>query len=252
MKLVSIISTWADTLCLLPYCIDNHLQFCDAVIVVGSVNSNHGMASSSYAEFINSYKLNSQVHFESCEPIKGLKPLANETRKRNHGLMVAKSLGFTHFLIADSDELYESDKMNALKESFTGDGYVHRIRAYITPTLYCEDHTLVCGIHKLKTDVYCGNYPYYPFAYDDKRVAHIDPSRRLPFREGIQMSDILCHHYTLVRGNLDMKINHSTAESLRKNRELIHEEVRGAKAGNLSKLYHQPLKESENMFNLSL
>lgn len=250
MKLVSIISTWADTACILPHCIKNHLQFADAVIVVGSVRSNHGQKSNSYLDFIAKYPNDSRVIFELFEPEPKLKPLANETRKRNHGLLVAKSKGFDLFLIADADEFYEPEKIKTLKDNFSGDGYVHPVRAYITPTLYCEDHTLVCGMHRLNKDVYCGNYPYYPFAYDSKGNAHIDPSRRLPFKSGIQMSDILCHHYTLVRGNIDMKINNSTAESLKKDRKVIHDELRDARAGRMSKLYHKPLKESENIFNL--
>jgi hypothetical protein len=253
MTLVSIISTWADTTCILPHCINNHLQFSDAVIVVGSIRSNHGQASGAYADFISKYPNDSRVIFELFEPEPKLKPLANETRKRNHGLLVAKSKGFDLFLIADADEMYEPDKMNGLKENFPYvNGYVHPVRAYITPTLYCDDHTLVCGIHRLHKDVYCGNYPYYPFAYDSKGNAHIDPSRRLPFKSGIQMSDILCHHYTLIRGNIDMKINNSTAESLKKNRNTIHDELKHAKAGRMSKLYHKPMKESPNYFDICI
>lgn len=252
MKLVSIIMTWADTIPLLHHVIHNHLQFADSVIVVGSIKSNHGTSSAAYSDFVNRFPHNTRVHFEWCEPNLGMKPLANETRKRNHGLMVAKSLGFTHFIIADSDEFYEAKEMSAIRDSFTGNGYVHPVRAYITPTLYCDDHTLVCGIHVLKPEVYCGNYPYYPFAYDNKNEAHIDPSRRLPFRDGIQMSNALCHHYTLVRANVDMKINHSTATSLRKFRDVVYDDVRNAKPGYKSKLYHTEMKESENLFNLAV
>lgn len=249
MRLVSIISTWADALCILPKCIENHLQFSDAVIVVGSDKSNHGVSSPAYGDYVTKNLWSDRVIFQWCEPTRGLKPLANETRKRNHGIAAAKSMGFTHFLISDSDELYEPDKMNELKKQDVA-GFVHPVRAYITPTLYVEDSTLVAGIHKLDKDTFCGNYPYYPFAYDKKGFAHIDPSRRLSFRSGIQMSDILCHHYTLVRANIDLKIDNSTANSLRKNREVIYSELKEAKAGNISKLYHKEIKESDNIFNL--
>jgi hypothetical protein len=254
MKLVSIISTWADTLELLPFCIDNHLQFCDAVIVVGSLKSNHNVSSVEYARFIERRffnDFNQRVIFEYCEPIKGLKPLTNETRKRNFGLSIAKAKGFTHFLIADADEFYDANEMSLLKEKFEGNGYIHPVRAYLTPTLYCEDHTLVCGIHRLAKDVYCGNFPYYPFTYVNS-VAHIDPSRRLSFKDGIQKTDVVCHHYTLVRKNIDLKINNSTANSLKKNRQVIYDEIKEAKPGQLSKLYHKPIKESENIFDLCI
>lgn len=251
MKIVSIISAWADTICLLHSCINNHLQFCDSVIVVGSVKSNHGVVDWSYPEFIKSYPIDKRVRFEMWEPMKGYKPLANETRKRNYGLALAKDSKFTHFLIADADELYEPEAMNSLKEKLPGvNGFVHKVRAYITPTLYCDDHTLVCGIHRLTSDTHCGNYPFYPFAYDSKSIAHIDPSRRLSFRSGILMSDVICHHYTLVRKNIDMKINNSTATSLKKNRNVIYDEIKQAKVGSISKLYHQPMKESPNYFDI--
>lgn len=253
MKLASIISTWADTICLLGHCIENHLQFSDVVIVVGSVKSNYEVSSRAYAEFINAYRpVNSRVRFESLEPTKGLKPLTNETRKRNHGLKIAKDFGATHFLVADADEFYEPDQMNKLKESFKGNGYVHRVRAYITPTLYCMDHTLVAGIHRMDKNVFCGNYPYYPFTYSKNAIAHIDPSRRLSYRDGIQMSDILCHHYTLVRKDIDLKINNSTATSLKSKRQAIYEELRDAKPGYISRFYHKPLIETDNIFDIAL
>lgn len=251
MRLVSIISTWADALCILPKCIENHLQFSDAVIVVGSSKSNHGVSSPAYGDYVTKNLWSDRVVFQWCEPTKGLKPLANETRKRNHGLATAKSMGFSHFLIADGDEFYEPNKMKNLKDDFVCvNGYVHPVRAYITPTLYIDDSTLVCGIHRLTKDTFCGNYPYYPFTYDKKGFAYIDPSRRISFRSGIQMSDILCHHYTLVRANINLKIDNSTANSLRKNRDLIYTELKEAKAGNISKLYHKEIKESDNIFNL--
>lgn len=206
--------------------------------------------------FADQYSMSNEpgrVNFFNYEPTKGLKPLTNETRKRNYGLEIAKKIGFSHFIIADADEFYIPEQMNNLKDSFSCiHGLVHRVRAYLTPTLYCDDHTLVCGIHRLHKDVFCGNYPYYPFAYDSKGAAHIDPSRRLPFWEFVHMSDVICHHYTLVRKYIDLKIDNSTANSLRHNRELIHEELREAKAGNISKLYHKEIKESDNLFNLPL
>jgi hypothetical protein len=220
--------------------------------VVGSVKSNYGVSSSAYHDFINQFPPDPRVTFEFCEPVIGAKMLTNETRKRNYGLDVARYKRYSHFLIADADEMYESDQMLKLKESVFANGFVHKVRAYITPTLYCDDHTLVCGIHRLEKDVFCGNYPYYPFAYDGKGVAHIDPSRRLGFRDGIILSDVFCFHYTLVRKDIDMKINNSTANSLRHNREIIYNEIRYAKPGNLSRLYHTEIKESENYFNIPI
>lgn len=249
LRLVSIISTWADTIDLLPYCIHNHLQFCDNVIIIWSQHSNHGKKDDAVLKYIIANGHSDRVEFVQLEPSKGLKPLVNETRKRNRGIEVARSKGFTHFLIADADELYEPEQMNKLKDTVKN-GFVHPVRAYITPTLYVDDSTLVAGIHRLHKDVFCGNYPYYPYAYDKKNVAHIDPSRRLSFRDGIELTDLICHHYTLVRKNIDLKIDNSSANSLRHNREVIYNEIKEAKAGMISKLYHKEIKESENIFGL--
>lgn len=255
MRLVSIISTWADTLCLLPFCIQNHLQFCDAVIVVGSVKSNYGAISSDYAKFIAHAPIDARVIFESIEPIRGLTPLANETAKRNYGIKKAIKNGyeFTHFLISDADEFYDPKQMNDDKAMFDKglNGLVHRLRVYVgKPTLWCHDHTLVPGIHKLTNDVRVGSFRKYPFAYDEKGNALIDPSRR-PSCVGIRLSETVCHHYSYVRKNIDLKINNSSAK-LHRYRQVIYDDLRDAKPGYVSKLYNQNLKECENYFNIQI
>ncbi|HEY3429385.1 MAG TPA: glycosyltransferase family A protein, partial [Cyclobacteriaceae bacterium] len=106
-----------------------------------------------------------RVEFHQLEPMRTLKPLANETRKRNHGIDIARGKGFTHFLIADADELYEPEFMNMEKARFKNpslNGLVHPLKVYIkSPTLFTFDHTLVCGIHKLNKDTTCGNFKDY-------------------------------------------------------------------------------------------
>lgn len=253
MKLVSIINAWSDTVELLPMCIDNHLQFCDHVIVVTSSLSNHGNADSLMAEFIRDNVFGSNVSFEYFQPFLKYTPRVNETAKRNLGIMKAKEKGFTHFLIADADEFYDASEMNGEKKRFhkkTLNGLVHPIKVYIkTPTLYTEDHTLACGIHKLTDGVTCGNFKYYPFTYDNRGHAHIDPTRRMSFTNGIEMSHVYMHHYSYVRRNIDMKIENSSAK-LTNSRNVIHEELKNAAPGYVSKLYHRPLKSCPNYFNI--
>jgi hypothetical protein len=188
MRLTSIINVWADCVELLPFCIENHLQFCDGVIVVWSANSNHWQKDERMFDFVIKYD-NPNVLFWQTEPISGT-PLMNETRKRNEGINVSRNSGFTHFILTDADEFYEPELMNEEKKRFDNpslNGLVHPLKVYIAkPTLWCEDHTLVCGIHKLSRDTYCGNFKEYPFAYDSTGKAHIDPSRRLNFLNGIE------------------------------------------------------------------
>lgn len=252
MKLVSIINAWHDALELLPSCIDNHLSFCDDVIVIWSSKSNHGKSDGgAMLEFISTYK--KYVKFHQVEPDPRYKPLVNETRKRNYGIELAKKLGYSHFLLADQDEFYYAPAMNSEKERFDNpnlNGLVHKLKVYIkSPTLWCEDHTLCCGIHKLTKDVYAGNFKDYPFAYDAAGQAHIDPSRRLSFTSGIEMSQVYMNHFSYCRKNINLKIENSSA-NLRRSKEVIYEELRMAKPGHVSLLYHKPLKETENIFNL--
>lgn len=254
MKLASIISTWADTICLLPYCIANHLQFADAVIVVWSQYSNHRNKDDSVLEYIAANGHDPRVYFNQLEPIRGQTPLANETRKRNYGIDVVRNIGFSHFLCADTDEFYDPQKMNLDREMFTGElnGLVHRLRVYIgKPTLWCDDHTLVPGIHKVTKDMYVGSFREYPFAYDSKGNAHIDPSRRPFYTNGIKVSTTICHHMSYVRKDINLKINNSSA-NLKRSKSVILEELRDAKPGYVSRLYHQELKECENYFGIEI
>lgn len=255
MRLVSIISTWADTVCLLPFCIENHLQFCDGVIVVWSESSNHGQRSDAILEYILSNGHSERVSFVQLEPMKGLKPLANETRKRNYGIDIAYKKGFTHFMVCDADEFYQESDMYADKifiEANNLNGLVSKLHVYIgKSTLWAYDHTLVPTIHKLTKTSHVGAFREYPFAYDKEGRAHIDPSRRPFYLDGIVMSPTICHHYSYVRKNMELKINNSSA-NLKNSRQVIYDELRDAKPGYISKLYHQPLQECPNYFGIQI
>lgn len=255
MKLCSIINSWADSLCILPFCIANHLQFCDGIIVVWSQYSNHAVKNDAVLEYILVKGHDSRVNFVQCEPWRGVTPLNSETRKRNHGIAVARDKGFTHFLISDADEMYIPSEMNEEKKRFDNpelNGLVHPLKVYIKlPTLWCEDHTLVPGIHKIRKDSACGNFKDYPFAYDSTGNAHIDPSRRGSCTSGIEMSKVYMEHFSYVRKNIDLKIDNSSA-NLKRSRQVIYDELRDAKPGYISRLYHQPLQETENIFNIEI
>lgn len=254
MRLTSIISVWACTVELLPYVIKNHLDFCDNVIVVWSQHSNKWEKNDAVLEYILGNGFDKRVQFVQLEPMRTFNSLTNETRKRNHGIDIAKREGFTHFLISDADEFYLPDEMNEEKKRFDNpalNGLVHALKVFIgKPTLWCEDHTKVPGIHKLQPKTYVGNFREYPFTFDEKGT-HIDPSRRPNYLSGIELSEVYMLHYSYVRKDIDLKIDNSTAR-LERSRQLIYQELRDAKPGYLSKLYHQPLKECSNYFDICL
>lgn len=255
MRLVSIINAWIDAIELLPFCLDNHLKFCDHVIVVWSMKSNHGNYDDSFLKFIVDYKNDGRVTFHQLEPAKGLSPLANEARKRNHGIDIAKQSGFTHFLIADQDEFYHPDRMQTDKEQVELEdlnGLVSPLRVYIgKPTLWCHDHTLVPTVQRMTPNIKVGQWANYPFAYDSEGKAYIDPSRRPYYSDGIKMGFSYCHHYSYVRRDINLKINNSSA-NLKRSKSVILEELRDAKPGYVSRLYHQELKECPNYFNIKI
>lgn len=254
MKLVSIISAWSDSIELLPFCIDNHLKFCDGVIVCWSSSSNHFVRSDAMLQFVATHNYQN-VLFHQIEPVHKLKPLANETRKRNAGIDTARANGYSHFFLSDADEFYVPSEVQRVKSMFDDHslkGVVCKLRVYIkTPQLWCNDKTLVSFIHKLGKDTYTGNFPQYPFAYDESGTARIDPSRRINETHGIQMCEAITHHFSYLRSNISMKIENSTA-NLKRIESVIRKDQAGAAPGYVSQMYGEALQESENLFGITI
>lgn len=250
MKVAAIISAWSDCKELLPYCIENIAPVVDGVIVVYSEYSNHFNHDDSLTELV--FK-RLPCQWVKLEPEKGRSPHDNETRKRNFGLEAARNQGFTHFIIMDSDEFYIRDEFLAEKENierFDLNGLVCPLKVYIkSPTLWCNDHTLVPFIQKLNRHTMIGNFKNYPFNLDSEGHSHIDPTRRINCFDKISMSSIYMHHLSYVRENIGMKIANSSA-NLRRSESVIMEELQNAKPGYMSKLYHNEIKECPNYFNL--
>lgn len=248
MRLSVIINTWADTAELLPYCINNYLPVCDDVLVIYSNRSNRGNVIPFMVPFGHE-----RVKYFQYEPDISLTPQHNETRKRNFGIQKAKEQGSSHFLMSDADEFYIQDEFLQEKERMGQSnlyGLVCPLKVYIkSPTLWCEDHTLVPFIHKLLPNTCVGIFPFYPFAIDKDRNPHIDPTRRVNYASRIEMSKVYMHHFSYVRKDMELKINNSSA-NLRKSAQVIREEMRDAKPGYKSKLYHKELLMSANHFNL--
>ncbi len=250
-RLVAIYCVWADSIELLPYSVNEITKVVDDVIIVYSRRSNWGQSADYFQQIEGLGKL------YNFEPTPALKPSINEVNKRNFGLEKAKELGYTHFIMLDSDEIYDASELSKDRDSLYNsqhmNGFVHSIITYIkTPTLCCPDHTLVPGIHRILplTRFEIGNQ-FYPFAYDERGDAHIDPTRRPNFKDGIMMSGTVMHHYSHVRKDMELKIQNSTARnSLLKS--TIMEDYDNAKQGYYSKFYRQELHEVPNRFNISI
>lgn len=249
MKTAAIFCIWGDANDLINQAIENIVPCVDGVIVVYSNVSNFG----------NSLPVKLEKHAKTqvwnLEPGLNLAPHKNETSKRNYGINIAKKQGYTHFIVMDFDEFYHQDEFMREKERIYRDnliGLVCRLKVHFkSPTLCCDDHTLVPFIHKLMPDTVSGSFQNYPFAYDAAGHAHIDPTRRLNYTSGIEMSDILCHHYSWVRSDFEIKIANSAArENLRKS--TIYHDLAAAAPGVYNAFYRQNLQECSNYFNLPL
>jgi len=248
-RLVAIYNVWVDAIELLPYSINEITKVVDDVIIVYSRRSNWGQS----ADYLD--KIKGMGRLYNFEPSPAVKPSHNEIDKRNFGLEKAKELGFSHFIMLDCDEIYDSAELKRDRDSLYNsqymNGFVHPIVTYIkTPMLCCPDHTLVPGIHRLlhSTRFEFGNQ-FYPFAYDDKGDAHVDPTRRPNFKDGIMMSGTVMHHYSHVRKDMELKIHNSTARNSLL-RSTIMEDYNEAAPGYYSKFYRQTLEEVPNRFNI--
>jgi hypothetical protein len=253
MRLCAIYNVWADSLDLLPYSIENILPVVDGVIVVWSESSNKGIKSSKCLEFI-SQPHNHKIIFHQCEPSRILTSHQNETLKRQYGLDLARDKGFTHFIMMDSDEFYKHEDVEFAKRHLIEKnllGIVCRSQVYFkSPCLTVGlDHTLVPFIHTITPSLKLGNYPEYPFAYDEKGNAHIDPTRRLNVSTGVELLDIVMHHYSWIRSDYELKIENSSASNNLK-RSSIYDDLKEATDGHYNQFYRSHLTRCDNIFNL--
>lgn len=255
MRLVSIISTWGDTLSLLPKCIENHLKFSDGVIVCWSTTSNYGVRDERMLPFVVT-SLYDRVLFHQIEPVLNRKgdALFNETRKRNAGIEIAKREGYTHYIVADADEYYIPEHVCQAKTEFNDsnlNGLVSYIRVFVgKPTLWCVDpNTVVPFIHRLRPNTQVGNFRDYPYAYRATGLAQIDPSRRPNVINGVRYSDVEMYHMSYIREDIDKKIKNSTAK-LSRMEKAIKADIMYARPGWKSHIYNRELKECENYFGI--
>jgi hypothetical protein len=241
LKLCAIYVVWFDGIEILPFSIEAIRKHVDEVIVIYSNTSNYG-ATVDYMKELDALN----VTLVNWEPNINKRPVYNETAKRNFGLKIARSFGYTHFLMMDCDECYEE-----LDKAKKDGNYVCRLKTYIRwPEYQVDDHTLVPFIHRLTPDIEFGNFRYYPFAYGGKD-ANIDPTRRLNLVKDVEMSDVICHHFSWVRRDITMKAANSTAKTniLRSD---IFDDYINAEPGYYSKFYRCKITEVENKFGIKL
>ncbi len=212
LKLVAIFNVWNDYY-LLRHAVDNIRQLVDGILIIASTKSNYGEVSAIPKEWQNEELFVREPRYHI--------PLHSETDKRNYGLEIAKSKGYTHFITMDSDEFYRPDEFLKAKEKVSREnlnGIVCPVVVYFkSPALTLgRDVTLVPHIHKLTPTIRHEFNRGFPYAWHGSQI-RIDPSRSLNINTGVSyMDDVEMHHYSWIRKDYHLKIRNSTA---RKNLE---------------------------------
>lgn len=257
MKIAAIYNVWSDGIDLLQHSIDNISPVVDGIIIVWSATSNYGVYDPSIKDFINENNI-----WVQAEPDLRDKPSESERKKRNAGLQKARELGFTHFVMMDADEFYVRSEFLKEKDRFLNDklhGLVCRSQVYFkSPELTIGmDVTLVPFIHKIGDNLSFTWNKNYPYAWSStngvpftpvKRI-RIDPTRQMSITSGIEWSEIIMHHYSWVRKDIEKKIKNSSA---RYNIEIstVRQDFLTAKDGQYCQFYDRQLARCPNLFGL--
>lgn len=246
MKLAALYCVW-DDFDLLRESIKNMEPLVDGIIIIASENSNLGEKS----QIPNDIK---EIMFRpNFEPDLNIRNAENETNKRNYALLMAKQAGYTHFIMMDADEFYEPEPFLKEKQRFLNEnlnGLVCASQVYFkSPKLTIGlDTTRVTFIHKITSTLKFEFNRSFPFAFD-KLDIRIDPTRQLNINNGVEWSNIICHHFSWVRKDFEKKIRNSTARA-NIERSTIRQDLALAEIGYFCKFYNKTLFRATVDFNI--
>jgi GT2 family glycosyltransferase len=186
----------------------------DYIVVVVQFFSNFGKQSSDeligvLSDLKSRNLIDQIVHYNSDT---ASKPWVNELRKRQMGLDACRSVGCTHFMTMDADEIYEEKQfINAKKMIYTNDydSSACQMRTYYhSPEfqLYPPEEYYVPFIFKIQENV------NFRFAETNFPVL-ADPTRKLSATKCkvFNRNELEMHHLSYVRKNFRCKIENSTA-----------------------------------------
>jgi hypothetical protein len=242
VKLVAIYNVW-DGVELLRgsmECLKDHVDF---FIIVHQDVSNFGEKYDPLPE-INLEGVNYFLIKYTPERLGGAN---NERAKRNLGIEAAKTYGFTHFILMDTDEYYQDfGKAKELYIQSGASGSVCKLFTYFKePTLRfeTEDGYYVPFIHQLKPNTEAGRkeYPFY-----------VDPTRRI---NEVNVAELPAHmhHFSWVRKDIERKARNSSAKAnLERGTMLQDYHNPEVKEGFYVRDYDKKLIRVPNQFNILL
>lgn len=200
-KLAAIYNVW-DGDELLQGSIDQIRPHVDLVIVVWQSVSNLG---EEYLPYIVKPPVDK---YRKYTPDFNISPAANETRKRNSGLDLARELGATHFISMDCDEYYVPEEFAEAKKQVIEGGYdasacqLYTYYKYPTDQLNPPETYFVPFIHKIYPETRLGLFNYPVFS---------DPTRRVNTSKKFLKLGFLMHHFSFVRRDIGRKFRNSSS-----------------------------------------
>lgn len=135
----------------------------------------------------------------------------NEISKRNSGLKLSKSVGCTHHISLDVDELYQPDQFRKAKQMMLEGDYDSsfcQMKTYYRSTSYeisPPDDYYVSLFVKIGNDTRFSTVKSYPF--------FVDPTRRIPLGKYkvFERDEVQMHHLSYVRKDIRSKLINSSA-----------------------------------------
>lgn len=210
MTLGVIYNLW-DCEYLIEKSIQQIYEYVDFVIIGWQKNSNYGEENPKVEEtvkdLLNRYE---KIRSYKYEPDAKYSGQYNEKTKRNKGLEVALNFGCTHYILMDADEFYQGGRFCQAKyfimENNIDSSSMGLYSYYKSPILRLEpqekyDVPFIC---KLNADTKVGDFEF---------PAYCDPTRK-PYHTGKyhRFDDMVMHHYTFCRRDINQKINNSSAK----------------------------------------
>jgi glycosyl transferase family 25 len=204
---------FSDSIELLEHSIKSIRKSVDYISVVYSDISNFGQRSTinilPILEDLQNRKLIDK--FILYTPVKGREPAYNEIAKRNIGLLLSEQEDMNYHISLDSDELYEKDQFESMKQICIDedlDIVYYQMTTYYKEPIYIldppEDYYVSGLIKVIKNKLY---------QYGIQQPVELDPTRRYQYTKyKILGRDIIeMRHLSYIRENIRTKFENSSA-----------------------------------------
>ncbi len=210
MKLAAVYNVW-DGEELLPHSIDSIYDHVDGIYIVYQDISNYGEKNPGLQDALSDLEVSGKVKFIKHDPDTAEPGMVNEIAKRSKGVIRAKHEGYTHFLLVDTDEIYDKRQFKNAKAKIINNDYdataCGLYTYYKKPTWQMNPIEKYCVpfITKIKEGMQLGNVPY---------PVMVDPTRRTRPADNFHLfpnDELMMHHYSYVRTDIARKLNNSSA-----------------------------------------